>query len=279
MDVINIETSAYCNRKCNYCPVSKIDRKQAYISDELFSKLLSELCEIGYRNHIALNLYNEPLLDEKLIEHIEMIREKLPECYVQFNSNGDYLTKELLDKLKKAGLNQMLVTLHVSPNQEYEDYDRLGALKNFLKKLGMEKDYGAVKIEKGRNISLDIIENGFRFLIVCNNWTKYGNDRGGTVGELSKNGRQTPCVNPFREVNISYDGFFKPCCNVYFGENTSFGDINRQGVVECYFCGNMIEFRRNMFCFGEKKGWCYSCNTEDNASKDTMAKRRKILEE
>lgn len=277
VDVVNIETSAYCNRKCSYCPLSQIERQQEYISDELLEKIVCELAAVGYANRIALNLYNEPLYDEKLLERIKKIKSNLPECYLQFNSNGDALTVKKLSELRSAGLNQILVTLHTPADKEYEDVDRLNAVEKFLRKLGLEHYGKNIKMESGRNITLDIKEKEWRFLICCNNWGDYGNDRGGIVQKLSVYGRKRPCVNPFREICISYDGFFKPCCNIYFGEGSSFGNINSESIVDCYFSREMTAFRRGCFVFGKKNHWCNTCNTEDNASVNSIEYRQKIL--
>lgn len=240
-------------------------------------KIVSELAAMGYANRIALNLYNEPLFDEKLLDHIKLIKLYLPDCYLQFNSNGDALTGKMLSELRNVGLNQMLVTLHTPVDKEYEDEDRLRAVENFLKKLGLEQYNQDIRVERGKNITLDIKDKDWRFLICCNNWDKYGNDRGGIVKQLSVCGRKQPCVNPFREICISYDGLFKPCCNVYFGEDTTFGNINKEGIVDCYFSKKMVLFRRECFVFGEKNHWCSSCNTEDNASVDSIENRQEIL--
>ena len=57
MGCIIIETSSYCNRRCSYCPVSKIPRKQSFMSEDLFEKIIYELRNIDYRQMIKLNLF------------------------------------------------------------------------------------------------------------------------------------------------------------------------------------------------------------------------------
>ena len=66
--LVNLELSTYCNRKCDYCPVSLYPREQEYMSEELFKKIIGELKDISYSGGIVLNFYNEPLLDNNLLE-------------------------------------------------------------------------------------------------------------------------------------------------------------------------------------------------------------------
>ena len=68
VEVVNLELSYECNRKCDYYPVSFSDRQntQSYMDKDLIEKICIELSEIRYDNRISLNLYNEPLLDENL---------------------------------------------------------------------------------------------------------------------------------------------------------------------------------------------------------------------
>lgn len=80
VEIINLETSYHCNRKCDYCPVSNSTRQteQSYMSFALIEKIAIDLAEIRYENRISFNLYNEPLLDEELEKKIKIIREYLP---------------------------------------------------------------------------------------------------------------------------------------------------------------------------------------------------------
>ena len=119
VEIINIETSYQCNRKCDYCPVANSTRKtvQSSMSVDLIEKISSQLAEIRYENRISLNLYNEPLLDEELEEKIGVIRSHLPWATLTLNSNGDKLQKARLKKLSNSGLNYICVTLHPQPNR------------------------------------------------------------------------------------------------------------------------------------------------------------------
>ena len=63
---IAIETSAFCNRSCVYCPVSKYPRQQYFMKESLYLKILDEMKHVDYRGLFTLSLFNEPLADKNI---------------------------------------------------------------------------------------------------------------------------------------------------------------------------------------------------------------------
>ena len=253
-------------------------RGHEYMSASLFEKIVQQLYAINYNGYIMLNFYNEPLLDKNLPKKISYIRKMLPDAWILFNSNGDFLNKDLLKKLYATGLNKIIVTLHTLPNQPYEDSDRKNAMEKFLKKLSLEKYFHRRVENPNRNITLDISFSKTEQIFICtNNWATYGNDRGGTLEHLHGNQRTAPCVNPFREIFIAYDGTVKPCCNIYFNCPNIYGNANEQSLTEIYFGEELCKFRRELFTFSPKTGGCATCNTADNAEIAEQDERKKIL--
>ena len=244
----------------------------------LFEKIIEELREINYNGYVMLNFYNEPLLDENLPEKISYVRKKLPNAWILFNSNGDFLTANLLRNLYATGLNQIIVTLHTLPNYPYEDSDRRNTIEKFLRKISLDKYFSNRTEIPNRSIMLDISLSQTEKIFVCtNNWAMYGNDRGGTLENLRSGQRVAPCVNPFREIFIAHDGTIKPCCNIYFNSPDVYGNANEQSLTDIYFGRELCKFRRELFIFSRKSGGCATCNTEDNAKIEEQTNRKKIL--
>ena len=96
VEIISLETSAYCNRVCPYCPVSIYGRKDKTIkmSESLLSSVITALKEINYNKRITLNLYNEPLYNNFIFEVLAKLNRELPNSVLHLNSNGDYEHKE-----------------------------------------------------------------------------------------------------------------------------------------------------------------------------------------
>ena len=118
VEIINLETSAYCNRVCPYCPVSIYDRKDKTIkiSESILSSVITALKEVDYAKRISLNLYNEPLYNSFIFEVLSKLNRELPNSLLHLNSNGDYVkSEETLLKLEQSGLKELLITLHTPP--------------------------------------------------------------------------------------------------------------------------------------------------------------------
>lgn len=177
VNVINIETSAFCNRKCNYCPMSLIERKQDYMDDKLWEKILGELCAIQYKGHIELNLFNEPLLDVHLIDKMKEIKKKLPDVLIKFDSNGDYLKRNVLDDLIDVGLGAMIITRHAKEGRFGEGLKE--EMEDYISKLGLQTYIEKTKYTEQRNITYILKYRDVEIIICANNWEIYGNDRGG----------------------------------------------------------------------------------------------------
>lgn len=109
---ISIETSTYCNRKCEYCPNALYETPEYYMDKDLFRKAINDLKRIRFRGSIGYNHYNEPLLDPRIVTLIRQAVTELPFAYHLLFTNGDYLTMEMARQLVDAGISQIHVTNH-----------------------------------------------------------------------------------------------------------------------------------------------------------------------
>ena len=281
--VINLETSSYCNRKCDYCPVglTTAPKQQVYLKKQLFIKLMNELSEINYKGDFTLALYNEPLADEELAEKISYIREKCPVSRISTNTNGDYLTRAILDELEKAGLDQMFVTCHTLPGEEYIFENKIEEMKRLCERIDVPFNVSEKKFQD--NITCEVKYKKLNLYIVSNNWGKIGVYRGGNVEKLSVSDQRKPCVRPFREMTIDHDGYVRMCTNIFTSKN-NFGNIENSDILDIYFSKDMTEERSNVFCYGEKDYPHKTCrhpdlyNTYTEKDKENEALRLMILE-
>ena len=79
--LIEIEIHSYCNRTCDFCPNSFLDRRshKTVLDPALYSKIMDDLASIDYRGVITYSRYNEPTSDRPLfIERLREARAKLP---------------------------------------------------------------------------------------------------------------------------------------------------------------------------------------------------------
>ena len=121
-------------------------------------------------------------------------------------------------------------------------------------------------------------------VVQCPNWFKVGNYRGGTLNNIeSKNEiRSTPCVKPFREFTIYYNGNVTPCCDIYNGTGYNLNKIEKvnkddhYSIFKIYASKKLSDWRKGLFNWSPKKGVCAMCEVEDLATKKDIEARNKI---
>ena len=76
---IEFETTAYCNRKCNYCPNVDHERfaddDKFLMKEEVFKKLISQLKDMNFSGLISPHLYGEPMSDLRMPLWIKYIKD------------------------------------------------------------------------------------------------------------------------------------------------------------------------------------------------------------
>ena len=250
--LIELELWSYCNRKCTWCPNSFIDRQSEtkYMDKQVFLNLINSLKKINYSGYITFSRYNEPLAFSALLNQAcEYIKKELPNCTLVTNTNGDFLSSELIKNLKIDELSIM-------------DYDNRGleVCKTRLINWGCEID--------------EIVDN---FIYAhCNkmkilyytNWRDNytpGN-RGGSL-PIEEPIRDYPCTEPQYFVGINYDGTVSPCCNIRndIEHHKPFilGDLNKtcfESIVVALKRYNFISYCEKT-CF-DAGSPCYTCSNK-----------------
>jgi len=88
---VQIQTTAYCNGACPYCPYPSMHTRLELgdMEDELVEKLLDQ-CIYHGAERIILYLMNEPLMDLRLPRWVRYIRER-SDTLVEISTNGKFL--------------------------------------------------------------------------------------------------------------------------------------------------------------------------------------------
>jgi MoaA/NifB/PqqE/SkfB family radical SAM enzyme len=118
---VNIEISAHCNRRCNYCPQSVSPLPTEFMSREVFLAILNRLKEIGWRGPVGYAHFNEPMLDKRLTQFVRLTKQVLPDSLPHLYTNGDCLNPARAQELIDAGVVNFAVTRH---DNDFEDWNR-----------------------------------------------------------------------------------------------------------------------------------------------------------
>jgi len=211
-DAIAIETTTYCNLRCEFCPNKKYERgllKNKKLMDiNLFKKIINELSEINYHGQILLHFYGEPLTDERLPDLVKYTKEKLPNSIIQINTNGFLLTIPLYKELIISGVSRFLITqysketpLTIKKFFEYIKKNPSDKIKIIYRRLG--KDLGL-------------------------------SNRGGEIKVKKCSDFERPiCLYPNNSIIIDYGGNWVLCCNDYHS-SIKFGNLKNEKLLDIW---------------------------------------------
>lgn len=98
---VSIETFAYCNAACDFCPYPTMDRKGERMPDHIVYKIMDELTAIPDSVPFDINLsrVNEPFLDTRMFDFSCRVNDVLPHAKLIYFTNGSPLTPGMLDRL------------------------------------------------------------------------------------------------------------------------------------------------------------------------------------
>jgi len=97
---VRIEISNICNLSCDGCPVTMVKKgEHRKLPFKLIEKAINELKELNYKGDIGFHRYNEPLIDRRIFQILDIT--PFP---IIIYSNGTKLTPELREKLSNYNL-------------------------------------------------------------------------------------------------------------------------------------------------------------------------------
>jgi sulfatase maturation enzyme AslB (radical SAM superfamily) len=279
VELINLETSSFCNRSCVYCPDSKFPRDfKESLDNEIIVKILKELSVIDYSGDFSLNLYNEPLTDyENLKSIITLIKKELPLSTIGFNTNGDLLDLQKISELESIGVNRIKITIHPPANKKYDQIRETTRFNTFLKNLNANEDNFANTIDD----NIAYFKFGKMFLILQSiDFLQLGTDRGRTIDTVIKTTRVAPCVKPMREFTIYYDGSVTQCCDAFYSSTypkNKIGSVAGDSIFSIYCSQIFKTIRKELFSWGEKSSICKTCSSFDNSKTSENKIRKELL--
>ena len=98
---VTIETYAFCNAACTFCPYPDLDRQGVKMPDELFKKIVDDLAGAGKPDVpiMSLSRVNEPFLDTRYFDFCDYIAARLPDTRLRHFTNVTPLNDRKLDLL------------------------------------------------------------------------------------------------------------------------------------------------------------------------------------
>jgi len=253
---IAIEIGAQCNRKCWFCPNAYNERPNAYLSNKLINKILSDLRRVNYNRRIILYIYNEPFLDERLLWIIKECRRIVPRSTIMIATNGDKVkSKDQFQDLFDAGLNQLQINV-------YSNEKRYLKLNDIIQKTTTKE--GNVYINTSPRKQLYSIERKFG-KNVTSEFLKIGkyqlSNRCGHIPSLPVPNEPLikSCIRPFNSMQINWKGQAIICCNDYNAE-VVYGDVSSNSIFDIWLSNKMMSIRKKLYHADRNINLCRTCD-------------------
>lgn len=123
---VELDVSSYCNLNCQFCfrnSYKNCERiNQCFMDFDLFKKIVKELALFGEPlKKLKLSWGGEPLMNPQLPEMISYAKDKGVADCVEIITNGIALTHELSDKITKAGLDRINISINGIADEDYRN--------------------------------------------------------------------------------------------------------------------------------------------------------------
>ena len=263
-----VEVSSFCNRRCWFCPNSYLDRFSSNnrLDVDVYSKLLHELAEINYSGLLSFAGSNEPLADKIIVKRIEEARALLPNAKISINTNGDYLTREYLEELRIAGLDVLKIQAYFEKNEQFCSEAVFSKIDKTAANLDLSYDVSH-RPDIDQWFEAQFKYNGVDIVSYGRDFNLNGHYRGGLIDVGLKRVRTAPCLYPFRDFPVHYDGNVTPCCNIRpdAPEHKKYiiGNLRNKTIYEIYTQSEILYWRKQLFNYSLKEiDVCINCDFE-----------------
>lgn len=212
---VEIEISSACNRRCGYCPQSVIARGQELMPPDLFKKIVGELAAIEYGKDISFHQFNEPLLvTDHLYACMREVREKLPAASMNIFTNGDKLTREVMENLRALGAHSVMVSCHYADGEEWTVKSACRKMEAVCARLGLP-----CSIQSSGPSLITLASFGCTEVwVMSSDLMRHGSHRLGTVPAARRERPHAkPCSMILSSMNLSYSGTAYLCCEFCHG--------------------------------------------------------------
>ena len=260
---LQLELTQGCSMRCPFCAVTYVYPKNSYKYMTLdTAELIAErLKESGWNCRIEFAMHGEPMQNDNWDKIISIIRNKNLKLQIMMLTNGVEVVNKGLENIGtrffKAGGNILGIELY---NADYSE-----AILSDIDVYGLDECFTI------RHYPADLKGNPHqrthdKFITLISNIaeTEHGthsklSNHAGMCGELDYSADKKPCVKPFREMGICYDGSVNICCND-FAAQCVIGNVKDKSLNEIWNSDILHAYRRMLLSEGHKLRPCHGCD-------------------
>ncbi|MGE0758443.1 MAG: SPASM domain-containing protein, partial [Pirellulaceae bacterium] len=201
----------------------------------LIERIVANLQRLEYRGRLSWYKINEPLLDKRLEEILQLSRTSLPDCWLSLVSNGDLLTEEKFHRLLANGLDVLGVSV-------YDD--------EVLHKIRQFEHERLIVLDRRPGAEGSFVENRGGNIQLLTDDTRERNAR---------DVRQRNCLRPSTMMSVQPDGRASLCCCDLYGDIVV-GDVNVEALEQIWWGDRLTLYRATLRDRGRSElPLCASC--------------------
>jgi radical SAM protein with 4Fe4S-binding SPASM domain len=279
-----IETTNFCQARCEMCTINDWERKSRLMGDDTFEKVAQELSKYSaWIEKVALFRDGEPLLDKKIHLRVKRIKEAGIKK-VSFSTNAGLMTEEKARAVLTAGIDEIMFSIDGFTKEVYEKI-RVGL--NFEEVTDNVRRFIQIRNEMGAHTRICI-----RMVLQEGNehehqqWVDYwlsqvkstdsvyakglhswGNQLDGYENRQDVMNYRQPCISPFSTMVVHSDGEVG-LCGVDYNAKLSMGNVKEQ-TLEQIWRSDKFEDVRKKHESGQRNDikFCIGCKIWDLSNK------------
>jgi cyclic pyranopterin phosphate synthase len=218
---ISIECNSYCNRFCSFCTRTYDNREKVRMPLSLIYKTLHELSDVKFTGLISFHFYNEVFTDKRIFELFEKCKELGLNNYLV--TNGDFLTKEKVERLSNYNIKEFTLSLYDSKDRT--DFE-----------------------ERSKKYISDFKLDCYGWELVILNGGEGFTNRAGYVNHVEETIKlpvKAACSKIVKKIDVRYDGEVVMCCLDYYGLH-SLGNTKDQNIIDIWYSEKKREQLANL---------------------------------
>tara|TARA_B100000427_G_scaffold285939_1_gene259677 strand:- start:415 stop:1308 length:894 start_codon:yes stop_codon:yes gene_type:complete len=253
---IEFDMHGSCSRRCAFCP--RVDEKkwpnlEEQFEESLYLKVINELRDAwDYSGRISWSGYSEPTMHKDVFKLIKLTKKILPKCTLDIVSNGDFLDKEVIQKLYNSGLDHLRVSIYTNDKTTQK-------FKKIREELNINPEIFFIRERnKGR-------KNDFGLML---------NNRAGAVNlkQIGIKREQTfplerKCHYPLFKIFVNYNGDYQICSNDW-NKKKIIGNANEKKIIDVWFSDEFSKIRKSLMKKNRNIDPCKTCDVKGDLNGD-----------
>lgn len=255
------EVRTRCNGGCTFCAASvrSETRKDVIMPQEIYRKVGNELRALNFNGIVAPYVNNDPFLYPHLTDFVSEMRQRLPQAWIQIQTNGNALTVKKAEELIQAGLDEL--------NINHYDDDFLSPLPQPIEEIRnavLPKFFQTRQLRIGSSPPLSVAPPRGIFVFNVNRRKRDEvlDSRAGSAPNKEAKA-EIPrgfCEYPFTQFNITADGRVAQCCADFFFSD-QMGNVQNEKIIDIW-TGDKFRIVRQNLLKGDRAGLstCSKCD-------------------